>query len=79
MQFNDGSQLKLEPSGDAPIVFTDADHSTTRFSHGNPLHGSCDLLTDTHRYGYTSKLPGTVQHKLAKVPTIISTLVQKTS
>ena len=47
MQFNDGSQLKLEPSGDAPIVFTDADHTTTRFDHSKPLHGSCDLLTDT--------------------------------
>ena len=30
MQFNDGSQLKLEPSGDVPIVFTDVDHTTAR-------------------------------------------------
>jgi len=30
MQFNDGSQLKLEPSGDLPIVFTDADHTSAR-------------------------------------------------
>lgn len=30
MQFNDGSQLRLEPSGDNPIAFTDVDHTTTR-------------------------------------------------
>ena len=47
MQFNDGSQLKLEPSGDAPIVFTDVDHTTTRFERYNPQHVSCDLLTYT--------------------------------
>lgn len=33
MQFNDGSQLKLEPSGDTPIVFTDVDHTTARYYH----------------------------------------------
>ena len=79
MQFNDGSQLRLEPSGDTPIVFTDIDHTTARFGCSNPLHVSCDPYWHTHRYGYTSKLPGTVQHKLAKVPTIIATLAQNIS
>ena len=31
MQFNDGSQLRLEPSGDTPIAFTDTDHTTSRY------------------------------------------------
>lgn len=47
MQFNDGSQLKLEPAGDTPIVFTDVDHVTARYDHSQLLLISCDLLTDT--------------------------------
>ena len=30
IQFIDGSQLKLEPSGDSPIVYTDTDYTSTR-------------------------------------------------
>ena len=30
MQFDDGSQMKLEPSGDMPIIYTSADHVSTR-------------------------------------------------
>ena len=47
MQFNDGSQLKLEPAGDTPIVFTDVDHTTTRSGYSWPPLSSCDLLPDT--------------------------------
>ena len=47
MQFNDGSQLRLEPSGDTPIAFTDVDHTTTRYTCSQPLLPSHVIFTDT--------------------------------
>ena len=75
MQFDDGSQIKLEPSADMPIIYTSADDVSTR---SELLSLAFRLTCTPYRYRYTGNLPDIMQHKLAVISNAVTTLATST-
>ena len=91
VNYNDGSQLKLDPSGSSTVTYTDTHGQESRYASELDTQ---DLLALTcfvpllfsefishlpcpRRYGKTGTIPESVKTKLLQVPQIINKFVSQ--
>jgi len=77
MQFDDGSQIKLEPSADMPIIYTQVQMMSPPGQNYTVLSLAFRLTCTPYRR-YTGNLPDIIQHKLAVISNAVATLATST-